>query len=87
MKRLDLYGKVRFAVQIEGISKRAAAARYEIDPKAVEKMMEFSVPADEARSVCVDHRQDPGLRQDEAKEAAAKLAWERTIDVFNRKLE
>lgn len=44
MKQVDLYGKVRFAVQIEGISKRAAAARYGIDPKTVDKMMEFSVP-------------------------------------------
>lgn len=44
MKQVDLYGKVRFAVQIEGLSKRAAAARYGIDPKTVDKMMAFSVP-------------------------------------------
>jgi len=44
MKQVELYAKVRYAVQIEGLSKRAAAARFGIDPKTVDKMMEFSVP-------------------------------------------
>jgi transposase len=44
MKQVELYAKVRYAVQIEGSSKRAAARRFGIDPKTVDKMMRFSVP-------------------------------------------
>jgi transposase len=44
MKIVDLYLKVRYAVQIDGLSKRAAARRFGIDPKTVDKMMTFSVP-------------------------------------------
>jgi len=44
MKDVDNYLKVRYAVQIEGLSKRAAARRFGIDPKTVDKMMRFSVP-------------------------------------------
>ena len=43
MKTVELYARVRYAVQIEGSSKRAAARRFGIDPKTVDKMMEFSV--------------------------------------------
>ena len=41
---VDDYLKVRYAVQIEGLSKRAAARRFGIDPRTVNKMMTFSVP-------------------------------------------
>ena len=44
MKQVELYAKVRYAVQIEGLSKRAAARRFGIDAKTVDKMMRFSVP-------------------------------------------
>jgi len=44
MKHVEIYGKVRYAVQIDGLSKRAAARRFGIDPKTVTKMMSFSVP-------------------------------------------
>ena len=44
MKNVELYGRVRYAVQIEGLSERAAARRYGIDPRTVHKMMKFSVP-------------------------------------------
>ena len=44
MKQVELYAKVRYAVQIEGLSKRGAARRFGIDPRTVDKMMEFSVP-------------------------------------------
>ncbi|MGA7455082.1 MAG: hypothetical protein WBW73_28855 [Rhodoplanes sp.] len=44
MKQVELYAKVRYAVQIEGLSKRAAARRFGIDPRTVDKMVEFSVP-------------------------------------------
>jgi len=44
MKGVDLYLKVRHAVRIEGVSERAAARRFGIDPRTVNKMMKFSVP-------------------------------------------
>ena len=44
MKGVDLYGRVRYAVQIDGISRREAARRFGIDPRTVAKMLTFSVP-------------------------------------------
>src|SRR4051812_20138225 len=44
MRLVELYGKVRYAVQIEGISRREAARRFGIDPRTVAKMLSFSVP-------------------------------------------
>src|SRR3981081_2029846 len=44
MKNVDDYLKVRHAVRIEGLSERAAARRFGIDPRTVAKMMKFSVP-------------------------------------------
>ena len=44
MKDVELYAKVRYAVRIEGLSKRAAARRFGVDPRTVAKMLEFSVP-------------------------------------------
>ena len=38
MKFVELYGKVRYAVQIEGISRREAARRFGIAPRTVAKM-------------------------------------------------
>ena len=35
MKGVELYGRVRYAVQIEGLSHRAAARRFGIDPRTV----------------------------------------------------
>ena len=50
MKDVDLYAKVRHAVRIEGLSKRAVAQRFGIDPRTVDKMLEFSVPPGYRRS-------------------------------------
>jgi transposase len=50
MKTVELYAKVRHAVRIEGLSKRAVARRFEIDPRTVDKMLEFSVPPGYRRS-------------------------------------
>lgn len=50
MKHVDLYVKVRHAVQIEGLSKREVARRFGIDPRTVAKMMKFSVPPGYVRS-------------------------------------
>lgn len=44
MKGVELYGRVRYAVRIEGLSERAAARRFGIDPRTVSKMLKFSVP-------------------------------------------
>jgi Alpha/beta hydrolase domain len=44
MKGVELYARVRFAVQIEGVSRREAARRFGIDPRTVAKMLAFSVP-------------------------------------------
>ena len=44
MKEVELYARVRYAVRIEGLSERAAARRFGIDPRTVAKMMRFSVP-------------------------------------------
>ena len=50
MKRVELYGRVRHAVRIEGLSHREAARRFGIDPRTVAKMMMFSVPPGYRRS-------------------------------------
>ena len=44
MKQVELYARVRHAVQIEGMSRRAAAERFGIDPRTVAKMLRFSIP-------------------------------------------
>jgi transposase len=44
MKVVELYGRVRYAVQIEGLSRREAARRFGIDPRTVAKMLMFSAP-------------------------------------------
>ena len=46
MKGVELYAQVRYAVQIEGISRREAARRFGIDPRTVAKMLAFSMPPD-----------------------------------------
>lgn len=50
MKGVELYGRVRHAVRIEGLSRREAAVRFGIDPRTVSKMMAFSVPPGYRRS-------------------------------------
>jgi transposase len=50
MKGVELYAQVRYAVRIEGLSRREAARRYGIDPRTVAKMLAFSVPPGYRRS-------------------------------------
>ena len=50
MKGVELYARVRYAVQIEGVSRREAARRFGIDPRTVAKMLAFSVPPGYRRS-------------------------------------
>lgn len=41
---MELYARVRYAVQMQGMSRRAAAEKFGIDPRTVAKMLKFSVP-------------------------------------------
>jgi transposase len=50
MKRVELYGQVRRAVYVEGLSRREAARRFGLDPRTVAKMLAFSVPPGYRRS-------------------------------------
>jgi len=50
MKRVELYFQVRHAVRFEGLSERAVAGRFGIDPRTVSKMLKFSVPPGYRRS-------------------------------------
>ena len=47
---MELYARVRYAVQIQGMSQRAAAEHFGIDPRTVAKMLRFSVPPGYVRS-------------------------------------
>ncbi|OHC46835.1 MAG: transposase [Rhodobacteraceae bacterium GWE1_64_9] len=50
MKRVELYQKVRRAVLIDGMSRRAAARYFGIDRKTIDKMLCFAEPAPHGRS-------------------------------------
>ena len=49
---MDLYGRVRHAVLVDGMSRREAARIFGINRRTVEKMLRFSIP--------------PGYRRDKA---------------------
>ncbi len=44
MKRVELYGRVRHAIIVQGMSRREAARAFGIDRRTVDKMLVFSVP-------------------------------------------
>ena len=44
MKPVDLYARIRYACQVEGLSQRETARRFGIDTKIVRKMLAYSVP-------------------------------------------
>ena len=50
MRTVELYARVRYAVMIEGLSERAAAERFGINPRTVSKMLKFSAPPGYRRS-------------------------------------
>jgi hypothetical protein len=54
MKGVELYAQVRYAVQIEGISRREAVRRFGIAPRTVAKMLAVSVPPGYATSPASD---------------------------------
>ena len=51
MKVVELSGRVRYAVQVEVLSRREAARQFGIDPWMVAKMLAFSVCSIYSRSV------------------------------------
>ena len=50
MKGVELYARVRRAVNVEGLSRREAGRRFGLDPRTVKKMLAFSVPPGYRRS-------------------------------------
>src|SRR3712207_4071286 len=50
MFSVELYGRVRHACQVEGLSQREAARRFGLHRKSVRKMLAFSVPPGYRRS-------------------------------------
>jgi len=44
MKQLELYGRVRYAVKIQGMSRREAARMFGVDRRTVDKMLAFPSP-------------------------------------------
>ena len=50
MKRVELYQKVRRAVLIDGMSRRAAARYFGINRKTVDKMLCFPEPTAHGRT-------------------------------------
>ena len=91
MKHVDLYAQIRYAVQIEGLSQRAAARRFGIDPKTVNKMMAFSVPPGYRRTrPPVRPKLDPFIAiidkilADDSKRFAAPTFWCASREVMMR---
>jgi len=50
VKSVDLYGRVRHAVLIDGMSRREAARLFGIDRRTVDKTLKFSIPPGYRRS-------------------------------------
>ena len=55
MKHMELYGRVRHAVLVDGMSRREAARIFGINRRTVEKMLRFSIPP--------DYRRDRAIRR------------------------
>ncbi len=51
MKHVDLYGRVRHAVLVDGMSRREAARIFGINRRTVEKMLMFSIPPGYRRDI------------------------------------
>ena len=68
MRGVELYGRVRYGVRIEGISRRGAARRFDIDPQTVAEMLSFSVPPPGYRHTSPGH-------QSGRKAQACETAW------------
>ena len=98
MKKVELYAKVRYAVQVEGLSERAAARRFGIDPRTVGKMMEFSLPPGYRRSkprakpkldrfiAVIDNLLADDKRRPKKQQHTAKRIFERLGGVHRRRI-
>ena len=74
MKSVDLYGRVRHAVLIDGMSRREAARLFGIDRRTVDKMLLFSIPPGYRRTQPVKRpKLDPFVRVIDAILEADKL--------------
>jgi transposase len=68
MFKVELYGRVRRAVLVDGMSQRTAAREFGISRKSVRKMVAFSVP--------------PGYRRDQPVKRPKLDAWVGVIDAI-----
>ena len=68
MFKVELYGRVRRAVLVDGVSQRAAAREFGISRKSVRKMVSFSVP--------------PGYRREQPAKRPKLDAWVGVIDAI-----
>jgi transposase len=68
MFKVELYGRVRRAVLVDGMSQRAAAREFGISRKSVRKMVAFSVP--------------PGYRREQPVKRPKLDAWVGVIDAI-----
>ena len=89
MFKVELYGRVRRAVLVDGLSQRTAAREFGISRKSVRKMVAFSVPPGYQRQQPVKRPKlgpwvgaiDAMLEEDQRRPAkqrhTAKRVWER----------
>jgi transposase len=68
MFKVELYGRVRRAVLVDGVSQRTAAREFGISRKSVRKMVAFSVP--------------PGYRREQPVKRPKLDAWVGVIDAI-----
>ena len=88
MKVVELYGRVRYAVQIEGLSRREAARQFGIDPRTQDAGVlgsaglpaEQAAGASKARPVHQDHRRYPGAGWESKQRHTSKRIFERLRD-------
>jgi transposase len=68
MFKVELYGRVRRAVLVDGVSQRTAAREFGISRKSVRKMVAFSVP--------------PGYRREQPAKRPKLDPWVGVIDAI-----
>lgn len=92
MFELEIYGRVRRAVRVEGRSQRAVAREFGLSRETVRKMLEFAVPPDRRQqpvrrpklgpwigvidAILDDDRQRPSKQRHTAKQIFARLREE-----------
>jgi transposase len=91
---VELYARVRRAVQVEGLSERGAAREFGISRETVRKMLRYSIPPGYSRQQPVRRPKleawigiiDQILEEDRARPAkqrhSAKRIWQRLRDEY-----